>query len=247
MRKLLQLAILALLATSAFAADECTSTQATVQAPCVAQLSNGFQIRHIRREVAGENVRLFVSESSYTELPASQIVGYEADLTPISVPEKPATPPPVSLEQHVARAGETNGVDADFIRSVIQAESGANPKAVSRKGAQGLMQLMPATATKLGVKDSFDPAQNVNAGAQFLRELLERYHGDAAKALAAYNAGPLRVQQYGGVPPYQETRQYVARVIRDYNRRKAAAAKIAPTIKKKQQLATTKPPRALGE
>ena len=247
MRKLLQLAILALLTTSAFAADECTSAQPTVQAPCIAQLSNGFQIRHIRREVTGQTVRLFVSGSSYTEIPATQIASYEADLTPVAIDAKPATPPPISLDQHVAHAGETNGVDADFIRSVIQAESGSNPKAVSRKGAQGLMQLMPATATKLGVKDSFDPGQNVNAGAQFLRELLDRYHGDAAKALAAYNAGPLRVQQYGGVPPYQETRQYVARVIRDYNRRKAAAAKLAPAVTKKQQLATTKITRAAGE
>src|SRR4051794_1933243 len=225
MRKLLQLAILALLATSAFAVDDCASTQPTVQGRCVAQLSNGFEIRHIRREVVGENVRLYVSEASYTEIPASQISGYQADLTPLPVVAEKT--PQLSLDQHVMRAGETNGVDADFIRSVIKAESGANPKAVSRKGAQGLMQLMPATATKLGVKDSFDPGQNVNGGTQFLRELLEKYNGDAAKALAAYNAGPHRVQQYNGVPPYRETRLYVASVIRDYNRRKAAAAKAA--------------------
>lgn len=251
MRKLLQLAILALLATSAFALDDCNSTQPSVQAPCIAQLSNGFQIRHVRREVVGENIRLYVSESNYTEIPASQITGYEADLTPVPVANKPAAPVPVSLDEHVNRAGQANGVDADFIRSVIRAESGANPKAVSRKGAQGLMQLMPATATKLGVKDSFDPAQNVNGGTQFLRELLEKYHGDAAKALAAYNAGPQRVQQYGGVPPYQETQQYVARVIRDYNRRKAAATKLAQankqSAKKKQQLASAKPQHVTGE
>ena len=247
MRRLFQLAILALLATSAFAIDNCASPQPSVQAPCVAQLSNGFQIRHVRREVVGENVRLYVSESSYTEVPASQITSYEADLTPVTVADKPSAPAPVSLDEHVNRAGDANGVDADFIRSVIRAESGSNPKAVSRKGAQGLMQLMPATASKLGVKDSFDPEQNVNGGTQFLRELLEKYHGDAAKALAAYNAGPLRVQHYGGVPPFQETRQYVARVIRDYNRRKAAAAKSAQSAKKKQQLASAKPPNATGE
>jgi soluble lytic murein transglycosylase-like protein len=117
---------------------------------------------------------------------------------------------------------------------------------VSRKGALGLMQLMPATASKLGVKDSFDPEQNVNGGTQFLRELLVKYNGDAAKALAAYNAGPQRVQQYHGVPPYQETRQYVSKVIRDYNRRKAAAAK-ATTAAKKQQVASAKSPHTAGE
>jgi soluble lytic murein transglycosylase-like protein len=241
MRKLLQLGIFALMATSAFAVEDCAAAQGTVQARCVAQLSNGFEIRHIRREVTGDNVRLYVSDSSYTEIPASQILGYHADLTPLPVVER-ATPP-VSIDQHVTRAGEANGVDADFIRSVIRAESGSNPQAVSRKGAQGLMQLMPTTASKLGVKDSFDPEQNVNGGTQFLRELLIKYNGDAAKALAAYNAGPQRVQQYHGVPPYRETRQYVAQVIRDYNRRKAATAKSSVTPKKKQQLTATSKPR----
>jgi hypothetical protein len=246
MQKLLQLGLLALLVTSAFAVDDCASSPPTVQAACVAQLSNGFEIRHIRRESIGENVRLYVSDSSYTELPASQIVGYQPDLTPPPAPAATGLATPVSIDQHVAHAGEANGVDADFIRSVIKAESGANPKAVSRKGAQGLMQLMPATASKLGVKDSFDPEQNVNGGTQFLRELLVKYNGDAAKALAAYNAGPQRVQQYHGVPPYQETRQYVSKVIRDYNRRKAAAAK-ATTAAKKQQVASAKSPHTAGE
>ena len=244
MRKLLQLAILALLTTSAFAVEDCSSKLPTVQAPCVAQLANGFQIRHVRREVIGDNVRLYVSGSNYTEVPASQITAYQPDLTP-PAPTVSKVVPSVSLDQHVAYAADAHGVDVDFIRSVIQAESGANPKAVSNKGAQGLMQLMPATASKLGVKNSFDPAQNVNGGAQYLHDLLVQYHGDAAKALAAYNAGPLRVQQYGGVPPYRETRQYVARVIRDYNRRKTAEAK-SPAPQKKRS-AASKASTATGE
>jgi soluble lytic murein transglycosylase-like protein len=85
------------------------------------------------------------------------------------------------------------------------------------------MQLMPGTASRLGVTDAFDPYANVNAGTEYLRELLLRYNGDMAKALAAYNAGPLRVQQYKGVPPYRETRAYVAQVIREFNRKKLAA------------------------
>ena len=112
------------------------------------------------------------------------------------------------------------GIDPDFIHSVIRAESGYNAKAVSPKGAQGLMQLMPATAAKLGVRDSLDPANNIDGGSRYLRELLLRYNGDAIKALAAYNAGPESVEKYQGVPPYRETRSYVARVISDFNRRK---------------------------
>ena len=108
---------------------------------------------------------------------------------------------------------------------MIHAESANNPRAVSRKGARGLMQLMPATASSLGVKNSFDPADNVDGGVRYLRELLLQYNGDAAKALAAYNAGPQRVQQYKGVPPYRETHAYVARVINDYNRKKLAQKK----------------------
>ena len=111
---------------------------------------------------------------------------------------------------------------------MIRAESGNNPRAVSRKGAQGLMQLMPQTASNLGVKNSFDPAENVDGGVRYLRELLLQYNGDAAKALAAYNAGPQRVQQYNGVPPYRETHAYVARVITDYNRKKLADRKKQP-------------------
>ncbi len=234
MRKLLTIGILALIALPAMAADDCASNAPVVVAPCVAQLANGFEVRHVRREVQGQNVRLYVSPESYTELPASQITGYTADLTPLPAPAAstaPAASASGSIADHVKSASEEHGVDADFIQAVIKAESGANPRAVSRKGAQGLMQLMPATASKLGVKDSFDPAQNVNGGTRYLRELLLRYHGDAIKALAAYNAGPQRVDLYHGVPPYDETRRYVANIVRDYNRRKSAEAKSKTSTK----------------
>jgi soluble lytic murein transglycosylase-like protein len=105
---------------------------------------------------------------------------------------------------------------------VIRAESGFNPKAVSRKGAQGLMQLMPATASKLGVINSMDPAANVDGGTQYLHEMLERFNNDLVKALAAYNAGPERVEKYKGMPPYHETYAYVSRIISDFNRKKLA-------------------------
>src|SRR5437763_5302527 len=91
------------------------------------------------------------------------------------------------------------------------------------------MQLMPGTASQLGVPNAFDPRANVNGGTKYLRELLERYNFDLVKALAAYNAGPQRVQKFGGVPPYYETRDYVARIVRDFNRKKLAEQKASTT------------------
>ena len=129
---------------------------------------------------------------------------------------------PVDLNAVVNAASGRYRLDPDLVDSVIKAESGFNVRAVSPKGAQGLMQLMPGTASQLGVPDVFDPQANVEGGTKYLRELLERYNFDLVKALAAYNAGPQRVEQFGGVPPYYETRVYVARVVRDFNKKKAA-------------------------
>ena len=118
------------------------------------------------------------------------------------------------IEEHATR----NVVSADLVRAVIQAESAFNPRAVSSKGAMGLMQLMPATAADLGVQDSFRPEQNVRGGSSYLDSLLTRYHDNLALALAAYNAGPAAVDKYHGIPPYRETQLYVARVIHEFNR-----------------------------
>jgi soluble lytic murein transglycosylase-like protein len=107
----------------------------------------------------------------------------------------------------------------DLLASLVKAESGGNAQAVSSAGAQGLMQLMPGTANQLGVKDSFEPSQNVRGGTTYLDELLTRYHDNLSLALAAYNAGPEAVDKYHGIPPYHETRIYVARVIHEFNRR----------------------------
>ncbi len=105
------------------------------------------------------------------------------------------------------------GVDKSLVKAVIHAESGYNPHAVSRKGAQGLMQLMPKTAQGLKVNNSFDPADNIRGGVRYLKFLLDTFRGDVSLALAAYNAGLSRVAQYGGIPPYGETRNYVAKVL----------------------------------
>jgi soluble lytic murein transglycosylase-like protein len=130
---------------------------------------------------------------------------------------------PEEMRQMLARAGALHNIDADLLASVVAAESGGNVRAVSRAGARGLMQLMPGTATVLGVKDSFAPEENIGGGTAYLDALLTRYNDNMALALAAYNAGSETVDRYHGIPPYAETRMYVARVIREFNRRKRAA------------------------
>ena len=138
----------------------------------------------------------------------------------------------VDLEQVVREASSKNRLDPDFVASVIQAESNFKTHAVSRKGAQGLMQLMPSTAAQLGVADPFDPKANVEAGTAHLSALLDLYHDDPIKALAAYNAGAHRVKQYNGVPPYRETRDYINKIVRDFNAKKRAQMKAAAAATK---------------
>ncbi|MGC2745658.1 MAG: lytic transglycosylase domain-containing protein [Candidatus Angelobacter sp.] len=137
----------------------------------------------------------------------------------------------IDLDQVVREASNKNRLDPDFVSSVIMAESNFKTHAVSKKGALGLMQLMPATAAQLGVADPFDPKANVEAGTAYLNALLIRYHDDPVKALAAYNAGAFRVKQYNGVPPYRETRAYVSKIVRDFNAKKRAQMKAVAASK----------------
>lgn len=116
----------------------------------------------------------------------------------------------------IEEASARYNVDPYLVQSVVKTESDFNPNAESPAGAQGLMQLMPSTAADLGVVNSFDPQQNIDGGVHFLRQLLDRYGGNVSMALAAYNAGPGAVDQYGGVPPYTETQTYVRRVLDNY-------------------------------
>jgi len=117
-----------------------------------------------------------------------------------------------AFAQLIRAAAERYGVETRLIEAIVQAESAGNPAAVSRKGARGLMQLMPERAALLGVRNSFDPSQNVDGGVRHMRDLLQSFGGDVTLALAAYNAGEAAVRSYGGVPPYPETREYVRRV-----------------------------------
>ena len=204
-------------------------------APCqVAVLHNGFSIQFSRREVAGPMTRLWLCEDAgagYVGVPSEQIQGFES--LPDVVQPAPAPldttraaaanvqrPADGSLKELIAGAAARHEIDPEFVASVVKIESRFNPAAVSPKGAQGLMQLMPGTAASLGVSNAFDPASNVEGGTALLRKLLDQYAGDAQKALAAYNAGPERVKQYGGVPPFRETRDYIVQVIEDFNRKK---------------------------
>jgi soluble lytic murein transglycosylase-like protein len=217
------------------------ATCATAGAADLAILRNGNSIRHERRQIVGAITRLYLSDSSsgYIEIPTDQIERFERDTAPpapssTSMPSAGARPVAAptqaasvvlnrqDLNVVVNGAGERHQIDPDFINSVIRAESGFHQNAVSRKGAQGLMQLMPGTASQMGVANPFDPNANVEAGTKYLRDLLEKYNFDVPKALAAYNAGPKRVDQYRGVPPYYETQAYIARIIRDFNRKKLA-------------------------
>jgi soluble lytic murein transglycosylase-like protein len=125
----------------------------------------------------------------------------------------PSAPGANPFAAEISAAAARNGVDPALLTGLIRAESNFNPNAKSPAGAQGLTQLMPATAAGLGVKNPLDPAQAIEGGARYLRQQLDRFGGDASKALAAYNAGPGAVERFGGVPPYQETQNYVRRVL----------------------------------
>lgn len=156
------------------------------------------------------------------EVPASEVLSIEPEEVFAS---SPATMPGAAPYGELIRAAAVRySVDADLVTSVIAAESNFDPKAVSRKNARGLMQLLPETAQKLGVRNIFDPKENIDAGTRYLGELLKRYNQNLALALAAYNAGPDRVRQYGRVPPYRETVGYVRRIQLEYSRRKAKQA-----------------------
>jgi soluble lytic murein transglycosylase-like protein len=226
--------------------------QLSAYAGQIAVLRNGFTIHFDHKEQSGSSTRLYTG-TGYLDIASDQIASYDVDETPVT-PEPQPGPQPVALtttqpsaaqpaavasqtpakaaqnmdlEQVVREASSKNRLDPDFVSSVIRAESNFKTHAVSKKGAQGLMQLMPATAAQLGVADAFDPRANVEAGTAHLSALLDLYNNDPIRALAAYNAGAHRVKQYHGVPPYRETRDYINKIVRDFNAKKRAQMKAA--------------------
>ncbi len=182
-----------------------------------AVLANGFRIHAERHETVGASVRLYTKDG-VTEVPTASVTSFEAE----EVISLPATPPkvdaplPVRDTRTLVRdAAIRSGLPPTLVESVARVESALRPEAVSPKGALGVMQLMPATARKLDA-DPRDNAENIDAGARLLRELLIKYGGDVVKALSAYNAGEGAVDRYRGMPPFPETQDYVNKVIRTY-------------------------------
>jgi soluble lytic murein transglycosylase len=151
-------------------------------------------------------------------------------------PLRQAAPPPgVDLEAIISEYSRQNRLDPDLVRAVIRAESSFNARAVSRQGAMGLMQLMPATAKAMSVADPFDPEENVRGGTLYLRQMLDAFRGSLELALAAYNAGPEAVRRFAGVPPYRETIEYVEKVMRLYNGDSSYAVRATPSIGRGRQ------------
>jgi soluble lytic murein transglycosylase-like protein len=144
-----------------------------------------------------------------------------------------------AFAQVIRAAAERYGVDTRLIEAIVQTESAGNPTAVSPKGARGLMQLMPERAAELGVRDSFDPQQNVDGGVRHMRDLLQRFGGDVTLALAAYNAGEAAVRSHGGIPPFAETREYVRRVRAMYNGGGSLAPKAVALVTAPQRIYRT--------
>jgi soluble lytic murein transglycosylase-like protein len=207
-------------------------------------LSNGFAMDCNHHAQVEGRVRLYLSlgESSYIEMRPDEVMGIEQvpDPMPQASAAKSTQPSaeeklsPADLHEMLSEAGQEHNLDEDLLASVVKAESGGDTRALSRAGARGLMQLMPSTASDLGVQDSFKPGENVRGGSTYLDALLNRYHENLAFALAAYNAGPAAVDKYHGIPPYHETRVYVARVIHEFNQRvksREAQAARAPSVR----------------
>jgi soluble lytic murein transglycosylase-like protein len=185
-----------------------------------AVLASGSRLHIDRHEKEGTLVKLYTTTGTI-EMPADRVSAFEPEdhLSGVESSKAPAAdakaPTSASPQELADDAARKYGLPRELVRSVMKAESAFQPQALSPKGAIGLMQLTPATAETLGVNPN-DPAQNVDAGTRYLRQLLEKYHGGLWHALAAYNAGPGAVDRFGGVPPYAETLEYVRRVQRGW-------------------------------
>lgn len=185
-------------------------------------LRSGARLNVTGYEILGDRYRLHV-QGGVAEVPVQDIVAIEPEeiFTPSTEPLSEKTP----FQKLIRDAAARYNLDPTLIHSVIAIESNFDPKAVSRKNARGLMQLMPRTAELMGVKDSFDPGQNIDGGAHYLSDMLKKYGNNVTLALAAYNAGPDSVDKYGRrVPPYLETMKYVQRIAKTYAKLKADAA-----------------------
>jgi hypothetical protein len=184
----------------------------------IALLASGQTLKLDGHRAEGELLALVLKGGGEVHLPPQAVRGFVPD----EVLEEVLSPAGgAALSRVIEESARRHGLDPALVLAVVSIESGFRPEAVSPKGAQGLMQLMPRTAASLGVRDAFDPEQNVDAGVRHLEGLVRLYGGDLRRALAAYNAGQGAVARHGGVPPYRETRAYVRRVLAAYRAKKA--------------------------
>ncbi|HTC65332.1 MAG TPA: lytic transglycosylase domain-containing protein [Candidatus Saccharimonadales bacterium] len=186
-------------------------------------LQSGQRIHVTGYERVGDTVRLTMSGGTL-EIPADSVVSVDPEDTFLPAKIQSLDVP---FANFISESARVHGVAPELVASVIAVESNFNPNAVSWRYARGLMQLMPQTAARFGVTKIFDPQQNIDAGTRYLKELLVRYKGDLSLTLAAYNAGPERVEQYRAVPPYRETRDYIRRVTEKFRTAYHAANQIA--------------------
>ncbi|HEY2461566.1 MAG TPA: lytic transglycosylase domain-containing protein [Candidatus Acidoferrum sp.] len=191
-------------------------------------LRNGQRLAVTGYQLLGGKYHLQMAGGA-VEIPATDVAAIEPEDIFLPIPPAAAQPSQAPFRELILASASRYGVDSDLITSVIAAESNFDPKAISRRNARGLMQLLPETATRLGVHNIFDPQENIDAGTHYLRDLLQLYKNDLALTLAAYNAGPLRVQQYGRVPPFAETVSYVRRVKHAYDKRKSSSPATSKT------------------
>lgn len=190
-------------------------------------LRGGQRLHVTGYQLLGDKYRLQMN-GGFVVLPADNVLTIEPEDVFTSVPPVRAANAP--FRELIEDAAARYRVDSDLIASVISAESNFNPRAISRRNARGLMQLLPETAARLGIQNIFDPRENIDAGTRYLRDLLLLYKNDLALTLAAYNAGPRRVHQYGRVPPFAETQSYVRRVGSAYAKRKSGVPAGKPSI-----------------
>ena len=185
----------------------------------IAVMSSGKILYIERFHRADEQITLFLEGGGEVTIPAELVT----NIVPNEIVEDTGqAPQEIRLLPHlgdlIAPAAAKYALDPNLVAAVIWAESSGDPKAVSTKGASGLMQLMAGTARDMGVSNVLDPSQYIDGGSRYLREMLDRHDGDLSLALAAYNAGPEAVRKYGGIPPFKETQNYVGKVMRAYER-----------------------------
>jgi soluble lytic murein transglycosylase-like protein len=213
---------LGLIATLACLASLCRAAE-------LVNLTDGYVQRCDHHALVDGRIRVYLSagEDNYIDYKPVQVASIDAipdpppavSSAPASGTQAHTAVTPGDLREMLTKAGADHNLDVDLLASVVKAESDGNARAMSSAGARGLMQLMPGTAAGLGVKDSFQPDENVRGGSTYLDALLTKYHDNLGLALAAYNAGPEAVDKYHGIPPYHETQAYVAYVIHEFNRR----------------------------